>query len=107
MPRRTKADPYAQAVGRRIRELRLEAELTIEQLAVGSRLNSKGHLSSIERGLVMITVQTLKSIADGLGVLPADLLTAPGDGPRGRLLDASRKASAETIKRLLRDAEAN
>ncbi|HHH31148.1 MAG TPA: XRE family transcriptional regulator [Polyangiaceae bacterium] len=105
MPRRTEVDPLALAVGQRIRELREEAGLTIEKLAYESGLNSKGHLSSIERGLVRPTIHTLNLIADGLDVLLADLVTFPHDDDRSKLIDATRKLSPSRTKQLLRDAQ--
>ena len=78
--------------------------MTMEKLAYESELGSKGHLSSIERGLVMVTVQTLKTIAEGLGVHPGDLLVSPENGVRDAVVDASRRVSTETLKRWLREA---
>src|SRR5688572_7097703 len=77
MPRRPKPDPYAAAIGRRIRELREEAGLTLEKLAFESEVASKGHLSSLEKGLVRPTVHTLKTLADRLDVLVADIVNDP------------------------------
>jgi transcriptional regulator with XRE-family HTH domain len=104
MPRRQKPDPYAVLVGRRIRRLRQEAGMTMEKLAYESDLGSKGHLSNIERGLVVITVKTLKTIAEGLGVHPFDILASPEDGIREALLDATRHLPAETLRQWLREA---
>ena len=103
MPRRLLPDPLALAVGRRIRQLREAAGLTLEKLAYESELGSKGHLSNIEKGLVRPTINTLKVLADGLGVLLADLVTFPADGDRERLIDASRASSPRVLRRLLRE----
>lgn len=103
MPRRQTADPLALAVGRRIRELRLEAGLTIEKLAYESELGSKGHLSNIERGLVRPTVQTLKVLADHLEVLPLDLLTFPADDTRQSIIDHTRRLSFPALRKLKKD----
>lgn len=77
MPRRTEPDTLSLAVGRRIRALREEAGLTLEQVARGLDGGSKGHLSSMERGLVRPTVHTLAALAERLGCLLQDLLTFP------------------------------
>jgi len=103
MPRRTIPDPLALAVGERIKVLREEAGLTIEKLAYETDV-SKGHLSSIEKGLVRPTIQTLQVLADGLGVLLLDLVTFPADGDRQRLVDESRHLPRDTIRRLIRAA---
>jgi transcriptional regulator with XRE-family HTH domain len=100
-------DPFSRAIGRRIRQLRLAAGLTIEKLAWESELGSKGHLSSIERGLVRPTAHTLKVIADGLGVLPLDLLTFPDQDERQKVIDATRESSPEALKRALRELSAH
>lgn len=78
----------------------------MEKLAYESDLGSKGHLSSIERGLVVVTVKTLRTIADGLGVHPADLLASPDDGPREAVLEASRHVAPEMLARWVREAGA-
>lgn len=78
--------------------------MTIEKLAYESELGSKGHLSSIERGLVVITIQTLKTIAEGLGVHPSDLLVEPGKSVRESVIDRSRTVSGATLERWLGEA---
>ncbi len=94
MPRRIAPDQLALAVGQRIRELRLEEGLTIQDLAETSELGSKGHLSNMERGLVRPNIHTLKQIADGLGVLPLDLVNMPRDGVRQRRIELTRHMTA-------------
>ena len=109
MPRRDVPDPLALAVGQRVRQLRVETGLTLEMLAFESEASrgkkgfSKGHLSSLEKGLVMPTVATLKVLADRLGVLVADLVIVPDDGDRERVIDATRKLSKGVLKKLARD----
>ncbi len=101
MPRRAEPDPLCLAVGQRLRALRTEAGLTLEQLAARTALGSKGHLSNLEKGLVCPTVQTLKSLADALGVLPLDLVTFPADDARQALVDKTRGLSAAKLEALL------
>lgn len=103
MPRRQEPDPLALRVGERIRQLRLDAGLTIEKLAYESELGSKGHLSNIERGLVRPTIQTLKVLADRLGVLPLDLLNFPDEDERQAIIDRTRDFSMTACRRLLRE----
>ncbi len=97
MPRRSEPDELALEVGQRIRDIREEEGLTIQELAETSELGSKGHLSNMERGLVRPNIQTLKQIADGLGVLPLDLMTFPKHDLRQKLVDLTRQL---TLKRL-------
>jgi transcriptional regulator with XRE-family HTH domain len=100
MPRRLKPDAFAVAVGRRVRELREEAGLTMEKLAYESDLGSKGHLSSLERGLVRPTIETLRVLAERLGCLPFDLLTFPEDDARQAFVDRTRKLTAGAMRTL-------
>lgn len=103
MPRRQSADPFAVEIGKRIRQLRNEAGLTIERLAYESEMGSKGHLSSIERGLVRPTAHTLKDLAEVLGVLPLDLLTFPEKDVRQDLIDRTRMLRPAELELLLRE----
>lgn len=102
MPRRSTPDPLALAIGQRVRALREEQGLTQEQLAFESDF-SKGHLSSLERGLVMPTVASLQVLADRLGVLVADLVTDPGESDRAKLLELSRSLPTGTLRKLVRE----
>lgn len=102
MPRRNKPDELAVQVGHRIRDIREAEGLTIQQLAETSELGSKGHLSNVERGLVRPNIQTLKQIANGLGVLPLDLMTFPKADLRQRLIDLTRTLSLKRIGQALR-----
>ena len=60
-----------QFIGQRIRTLRLQRSVTLDQLADRVRL-TKGQLSKIENGLVSSPVSTLTRIASALGVGPGD-----------------------------------
>jgi len=102
MPRRIAPDALALAVGQRIKEIRLEVGLTIQELAETSELGSKGHLSNMERGLVRPNIHTLKQVADGLGVLPSDLLNFPKQSIRQRLIDLTRHLSVKRLKEAVR-----
>ncbi|HXJ22030.1 MAG TPA: helix-turn-helix transcriptional regulator [Polyangia bacterium] len=105
MPRRAKPDTLSQAVGARIRQLREELGITMEQLAYESEVSSKGHLSNIERGLVRPTAYTLNALAERLGVDLADLVTFPAESERARLFDLTRQLPAARVRLLLQEAE--
>jgi transcriptional regulator with XRE-family HTH domain len=102
MPRRNAPDSLSLAVGERIRTLRIEGGMTIEELADESATGSKGHLSNIERGLVRPNIHTLKQVADGLGVKPLDLMTFPKKSTRERLIDLTRDLSPSRLSDLVR-----
>lgn len=78
----------------------------MEQLAYTSELGSKGHLSSMEKGLVMPTVATLKAIADRLDVLVADLVNDPAESERAKLLELTRSLPVGVIRKLVREVSA-
>lgn len=104
MPRRNEPDDLAVEVGARIRELREDKDMTIQELAETSKVGSKGHISNMERGLVRPNVQTLKNVADGLDVLPLDLMTFPKKDLRQRLVDLTRALKRSHLAELIRHA---
>lgn len=57
----------AKAVGERVRELRLEADVSQERLAEKIGM-TRGNYARIEAGLTNVTIDTLLRIAAGLGV---------------------------------------
>jgi transcriptional regulator with XRE-family HTH domain len=105
VPRRSTPDALSLALGTRIKQLREEAGLTMEKLAYESEVGSKGHLSSVEKGLVRPTAHTLKALADGLGVRLADMVSFPDENDREKLFDLTRNLSGASMKILLRRVE--
>ncbi|MDI1451771.1 helix-turn-helix transcriptional regulator [Polyangium sp. 6x1] len=73
MPRRQVTSPLLVEIGARIRDIRLEQGMSLDQLARRSGV-AKGNLSSTEHGRVNITVETCLRIAGALGVSAAELL---------------------------------
>ncbi|HRI71953.1 MAG TPA: helix-turn-helix domain-containing protein [Polyangium sp.] len=102
MPRRTEADAQTAKIGARLRELRLERNMSLSELAEVSDV-AKGHLSSIEHGLAAITVQTISRLAKGLGLPPLYLLTSPADDDRDHVAELVRKLPAHEIVKLRRE----
>ena len=100
MARRTKPDPLASRIGGRVRALREAQGLTAEKLAYGCDF-SKGQLSTIEKGLAVPTATTLAALAEGLDVLPLDLLTFPEESPREKLIDLTRGLSKKELDAFL------
>ncbi|UQA57067.1 helix-turn-helix domain-containing protein [Polyangium aurulentum] len=100
MPRQSTPWPLAGRLGARIRELRLEANMSLRELAEKSGL-AQGHLSDIENGRVNVQVQTLAAAADGIGVDLLDLLNY-GDqstSERARFVELSRRLTPKQIER--------
>lgn len=54
----------------------------------------------------MPTVATLQTLADGLGVLVADLVNDPADGDRAKLLELTRGLSAGALSKLVKELSA-
>ncbi len=105
MPRRRVPDPLSLKVGQRIKQLREEQGLTMEKLAFESEMGSKGHLSNLERGLVIPGIRTLQLLAERLGVEVLDLLNFPGSGERHDLIERSRSWKRGTIRKILKETE--
>lgn len=102
MPRRIEPDPSALKVGERLRELRLERNMSLAELADVAEL-SKGHLSSVEHGLAAITIQTISRLAKGLGVPALYLLTFPPDDERDQIAELVRKLPSNEVVKLRRE----
>ncbi len=102
MPRRTEPDTQTAKIGARLRELRLERNMSLSDLADASDV-SKGHLSSIEHGLAAITIQTISRLAKGLGLPPLYLLASPADDDRDHVAELVRKLPAHEIVKLRRE----
>jgi transcriptional regulator with XRE-family HTH domain len=73
-------------------------------LAYEGGSKSKGHLSGIEKGLVVPTLGTLTLLAERLGVDLLDWVTFPDDSVRQRLVSLTARMKPGTVRRLIRDA---
>jgi transcriptional regulator with XRE-family HTH domain len=104
MPRRDVADPLAEKVGARIRDLREARGLSITALADKSGV-SKGWLSSIERGLQLIKLPTIASLAKGLGVTAADIMTFPADSELDAIAECLRCLPEAEQQELIRQIQ--
>ena len=91
MPRRSIPEPIAAKIGARIRELRLERGMTLAALAHAAGL-SRGHMSSVERGLVLINVGTIVATARALAVPPFVLAMFPNEEPLSAVIEHVRSS---------------
>lgn len=80
MPSRRTPDPFAVQLGERIRQLRREKGLSLNALARVSGL-SRGHVSDIEHGKVVMTLGTLVRLAVPLDTPPFVICMIPWDEP--------------------------
>lgn len=104
MPPRYRPAPLAFKIGTRIREFRREQNLTGVKLAEASGL-SRGHVSNMEHGLVMMTIGTIGAVARALDVPPFLLLTFPDEDPLAAAIERVRleqKGDLEQTARVLR-----
>jgi transcriptional regulator with XRE-family HTH domain len=84
MPTRTIADPFAQQIGTRLRDLRLEQGKSLAAMEIASGV-SKGHLSNIEHGQVLLNIVTLRNIARGLGMSLVEFWAGVEDAMPGQM----------------------
>lgn len=104
MPRRNTPDPYAQQVGARIRELRLERNMSLADLANASEL-SKGHLSSVEHGLAAITIGTIQRLAKGFELPPLYILAFAGEDEYAKVAELLRDLPVAEVKKVRRQLQ--
>lgn len=104
MPSRRSPDPFAAQLGERIRQLRKERKMSLNELARASGL-SRGHLSDLEHGKVVMTIGTLASLAGGLETPPYIICLVPKNDPDSAVVEqvlategGDRKKAAKTIR---------
>jgi transcriptional regulator with XRE-family HTH domain len=102
MPRRIEADATTLKVGERLRQLRLEHNMSLAQLAEAAGI-SKGHLSSVEHGLAAITVETIARLARALDTTSPCLLTFPEEDDRAHIAEILRKMPDHEVAKLKRE----
>jgi transcriptional regulator with XRE-family HTH domain len=85
-------------VGRRIREYRLMRHATLRQVAAKAGV-SEGFLSQLERGLTSASLNTLRQIAEALGLQMVDLFDS-GSAPTARVLTRASRPTLQFGHRL-------
>jgi transcriptional regulator with XRE-family HTH domain len=100
MPRREQPDPLAFKLGKRVQTLRRERGLSQGALANASGI-AKGHLSSFEQGLVMITVPTIEALARALDVTPGYIMTFPEDSELDAMFEILHDLPAERRREII------
>ncbi len=99
MPRRTHSTPITRSFGARMRDLRLETGMSLDQLSKATGIG-KGHLSSIEQGFASITIESLVRIATGLELSPTMLVAFPEIDECAKILDLVRQLPTTRLKPL-------
>jgi len=72
-------EEFIKTVGERIRQYRVQADLTQEQLAEKADLHTT-YIGQVERGEKNISVKCLKQILNALGIPLSDFFTGIGSG---------------------------
>ena len=101
MARPSRTARLSRRVGARLRELRVEAELTQEKLAWECDL-SKPYLSQIEAGKRLPSLPALDALAQRLHVDLVDVLAVDPDSNRHKLIEAVRRVDKKGVRELLR-----
>src|ERR1700679_1153422 len=84
---RTKPDPYAKAVGARVRKLRKERDFTFDAFVEETGLG-RGYIRELGRGMGVPTITSLAKVAAALELTVADLVL--GNSPREQLFEVAR-----------------
>lgn len=100
---RTKADPLAREVGKRIRRLRLAQDFKFDAFVEETGLG-RGYISELERGFVVPSLHALAKVAAALELTVADLVV--GDSAREELFVAARELPDSEIKAVLEQVRA-
>lgn len=102
-----RTSPRLLPIGRRLKQLRTEAGITLEKLAYESAGHalSKGYVSDIEAGKKVPSLQVVDALARRLGLPTFDLLVFPDQGLREQVVEATRRADEETLRRVLKVLE--
>jgi transcriptional regulator with XRE-family HTH domain len=101
MPRRTQPHPLAAKIGARVRALRLERNMSIADLANASGV-SRGHISSLEQGLLVIRIETLGRLADGLALPLFAAFPIEENDEIAQLAELARRLSTSNHEKLRR-----
>jgi len=99
---RRKPVPIARAVGKRIRQLRTERDWKFDAFVEETGLG-RGYISELERGLVVPSLETLRRVADALGLTVADLVL--GGSAREHLFEITRELTPAEIRGLINQVE--
>ena len=93
---RSKPDPSALRLGRRVRTLRQEKDFNFDAFVEETGLG-RGYISELERGLVVPSLTVLTRIAEALETTVSDLVA--GHTAREKLLEATRRlGEADVLK---------
>lgn len=90
-----------EAIGRRIRQLRMARGLTLADVADRANL-STSMISAVERGRANSSVGTLIAIAEALGVKVGELFEAEGDRGRSPLIRRDEQRVVQVLEGLRR-----
>lgn len=99
MPRRTVPHPIVAKVGARIRQLRYERNMSLADLANASSV-PKGHISSLEHGLIAVTTGTIGRLAKALELPALHVLAFDADDEMVKTAGLIRQLPPSYLKKL-------
>jgi transcriptional regulator with XRE-family HTH domain len=102
MPRRYEPEPSAAKVGERIRDLRLERNMSPDDLAQAAGF-TKTQIMRLEYGLSTVTAQTISRLAKALDLPAWCLLTYPPDDEVAKVAELIRMLPLADVKKLRRE----
>nr|WP_275976876.1 helix-turn-helix domain-containing protein [Polyangium aurulentum] len=95
MPRQTQY--LAVKYGARLRELRMEQGMTLDELAEASGLSLR-HLSCLENGQIMMGLTVLAALSTALRLPLVCFVIFPDEDERDRFVDMLRKMSPDQLR---------
>jgi len=99
MPRRTEPHLFLAKLGARVRQLRDERNMSLADVANASGI-SKGHLSSIEHGLIGMTIGTVERLAKALELPPMYVYAFPEDDEVAETAELMRRLPPSYLPKL-------
>ena len=97
--------PSQHALGRRVRQLRLERGWSVLALASGASLSPR-YITEVEGGRANPSLKALEQLAGALGLAVVDLLVRPSlDGPRARIERVLEGRTYDELSSIARELE--
>ena len=93
-------------IGGKIRQLRKQKGYTLDELAERINITSGRYLGRIERGEINCTLETLESVAEGLGVRIDDFFTHDLDENVSEMVDLLKGQNKKNKEQALRIVKA-
>lgn len=100
----SRADPYIKMLGARLRDLRLERGLSLVELQRTGGV-TPSQMSSVERGLALVTAGTLSSVSKAIDYPPFVAMAIPEMDAISAVLEEIRQAYDGDLRRAAADIQ--